>query len=189
MPNRISHVLQAVALVFGLTISMSLEAYDHAFEKSPVGSVEIKELPAGRWLMTKMEGAYFEYSTDLFLRLFDYINANDISMTVPVRGGPVDAEMRFFLAEDVSRGATNSDVVEIVNEPSRTVASAGARGAYTQANLGEAQQRLNAWLERQTEWRASAEPYAVFWNGPFTLWFMKRFEIHVPVQRVSPLPQ
>jgi hypothetical protein len=29
-----------------------------------------------------------------------------------------------------------------------------------------------------------ADPYAVFWNGPYVPPFMKRFEIHVPVERL-----
>jgi DNA gyrase inhibitor GyrI len=80
-----------------------------------------------------------------------------------------------------------TEAVRVVDEPARWVASFGARGAYTETNVNEARQQLTAWLDRQSEWRAEAEPYVVFWNGPFTLWFMKQFEIHVPVQRVSPL--
>ena len=44
---------------------------------------------------------------------------------------------------------------------------------------------LEAWLASQNAWRAAGAPYAVFWNGPFTPWFMKRFEVHVPVEPAS----
>ncbi len=32
----------------------------------------------------------------------------------------------------------------------------------------------------------TGEPYAVYWNGPFTLWFLKQFEVHLPVRQVPP---
>ncbi len=32
---------------------------------------------------------------------------------------------------------------------------------------------------------AAGEPFAVYWDGPFKPWFMKRAEVHVPVRRVQ----
>ncbi len=187
LSNRASSLLQSVTLILGTIATLTVHGYERAYEKTPVGSIEVRELPAGRWITTETEGRYFERSDGLFMRLFDYIKAHDISMTVPVRGGLTQAEMRFYLGEDAASAPAETDVIRVVDEPARWVASVGARGAYTENNLNDAKQELVAWLDRKTEWRADGEPYAVFWNGPFTPWFIKRFEVHVPIQPVSRL--
>lgn len=189
MSKRASSLLQSLGLILGMVMTVPSHGYERAYEKTPVGSIEVRELPAGRWITTETEGRYFERSDGLFKRLFDYIKAHDISMTVPVQGGLTQAEMRFYLGEDAASVPAETEVVRVVDEPARWVASIGARGAYTEANLNEAKQQLVAWLDRKPEWRADGEPYAVFWNGPFTPWFIKRFEVHVPIQPVSPLSQ
>jgi hypothetical protein len=98
--NLTSRLLQTVTLKLGSIIKISVGAYESAYEKTLVGSIEVRELPAGRWITTKVVGRYFERADGLFMRLFDYIKANDISMTVPVQGGLTNAEMRFYLHED-----------------------------------------------------------------------------------------
>ena len=67
------------------------------------------------------------------------------------------------------------------------MASIGGRGSYGESNVGQVRQRLESWLATQDKWTADGEPYAVFWDGPFTLWFMKRFEVHIPL-RAADMP-
>ena len=49
--------------------------------------------------------------------------------------------------------------------------------------VNEAKAKLENWLKEHTEFKAVGKPYAVFWNSPFHLWFMKHFEIHIPVSK------
>ena len=69
----------------------------------------------------------------------------------------------------------------MIEIPERTVASLGSKGSYSKANFEKAKARLLTWLESQEDLQAIGEPYAVYWHGPFTPWFMKRFEVHLPV--------
>jgi len=47
---------------------------------------------------------------------------------------------------------------------------------------------LLAWLAGRGDLEPTGEPYAVFWNGPFTPWFAKRYEVHQPVRRKAAAP-
>ena len=160
-------------------------AYEQAFTATPVGEAQIRSLPAGRYLVTVTDGNYFDHSGLLFNRLFSYIRANNLAMTVPVEGRLEPAEMRFFLGDGVAEALDETDEISVVDVPGRHVASLGGRGAYSAENVIETSLRLEAWIETQAEWRVAGAPYAVFWNGPFTPWFLKRFEVHIPTHRRS----
>ena len=131
---------------------------------------------------TQIEGDYFDRSGTLFGRLFDYIKSNDIAMTTPVEGRLDNAEMRFHLGADAPAAVQDAGPVRVVEVASRRVARLGAEGSYSEENVAEARARLEAWIAANPQWRATAPAYAVFWNGPFTLWFMKRFEVHIVVE-------
>ena len=69
--------------------------------------------------------------------------------------------------------------------PPRAVASIGIRGGYTKESYESNLAKLRAWLKTQRNHRVIGEPYAVYWNGPFTLAPFKRSEVHVPVARAD----
>jgi len=180
-PMRVKTTITAVLMAAMLSAHPAAMAYEQAFPKTPEGEVTVRTLPAGRIMTTAAEGSYFEQSGRLFSRLFDYIRANDVSMTVPVEGDLDRAAMRFYAGSDAPGDLADTDAVRVETVPERTVASIGGQGAYSEGNLKDALGRLEAWLISQDRWRADGEPYAVYWNGPFTPWFMKRFEVHLPV--------
>lgn len=169
----------AMILIALMGASVPGMAAEEAFPKTPVNEIHLRELPAGRWLSASVEGEYFDESGNLFRRLFDYINERDISMTVPVEGGIDRAEMRFYAGEG-AEALEHSDTVRVVEVPARRVVSIGGKGAYTEENVNAALARLEQWLG-QHGWAEAGAPYAVYWNGPFTPWFLKRFEVHIPV--------
>lgn len=157
-------------------------AYESNYNPTPVGTIEVKELPAARLLQVEGEGDYFDTANGLFGRLFRYLKNNDLSMTVPVEADRRPARMRFF----VERGHTGTlpseqGGVAVLNRPAARVASIGIRGSYSQENFEQGAAELRKWLAAHPEWSAVGEPYAVYWNGPFTLWFLKRSEVHIPV--------
>jgi hypothetical protein len=63
------------------------------------------------------------------------------------------------------------------------VISIGIRGAYSEANFDKAHARLERWLGENKEYVPEGEPYGVFWDAPFSPWFLKRSEVHIPVSR------
>lgn len=174
--------IRAAALVASLLLGGQVSAYDQAYPKAPIDDVEILVLPESRWIATEAEGDYFNHSGTLFRRLFDYIKSHDVAMTVPVEGRLDRAEMRFYLGADAPAAVEDAGPVRVVEIASRRVARLGAEGAYSEKNVGAVRSRLESWVAANPEWRATGPAYAVFWNGPFTPWFMKRFEVHIAVE-------
>lgn len=90
--------------------------------------------------------------------------------------------MYFWVREDqVAKVDGDTDSVRVIKMPARMVASAGASGSYSESNFRQTRKRLLTWLDDQDAWDVIGEPYGVYWNGPFTLWFMKRYEVQVEV--------
>ena len=160
-------------------------AYEQAYGETPVGQAQVRTLPAARWIEVRGDGAYFDESDRLFGRLFDYIRSNEISMTVPVESELEPAAMRFFLGPDAPADVRDAGAVRVVEIPQRRVASLAAEGRYSAENVGRVRGELEAWVAADAGRARDGDgcgTYAVFWNGPFTPWFMKRFEVHLPVR-------
>jgi len=158
-------------------------AAPQAFAPTEVGVSEIKTLPAGVLLKAQGEGNYFSASNRLFRPLFNYISTHNIAMTTPVEAKIDDAAMYFWVAEsERSKVAGSGGGVEVLEIPERRVASLGARGSYSAANFSKTRDALVSWLSTQPGVEAAGPAYGVYWNGPFTPGFLKRFEVHLPVR-------
>jgi effector-binding domain-containing protein len=158
-------------------------AAETAFPPTAPGVAEFKTLPAGMLLKSTGRGSYFDESNRLFGPLFSYISKHDIAMTTPVEARIDRAAMYFWVAPgEQSKVSGNTAGVEVIQIPERRVASLGARGGYSRENFEKTRTELLAWLAKQPDMEAAGEPYAVYWNGPFTPWFTKRSEVHIPVQ-------
>ena len=66
--------------------------------------------------------------------------------------------------------------------PARFVASIGGKGSYSREKFEKARAALIRWLTLRKDVEPMGAAYAVYWNGPFTPWFLKRYEVHVPVR-------
>lgn len=175
-------------LVFTTTVvyfPAMLMAVDDAFERTPPGENEVKVLPAGILIEAATEdGHYFEDNNRLFRSLFRYIRDHDIAMTAPVEAGVRPATMAFWVGEsDHDKVAGDRDSVRVVQVEERLVAARGARGGYSQANFERTRDQLLEWVATREDLEVIGEPYAVYWNSPFVLWFLKQSEVHLPVQR------
>ncbi len=160
-------------------------ATEEIFSMTPVGEIQVRTLPSAQWIVTETSGSYFDHSGSLFGRLFNFIRDNDISMTVPVEGDLSRAQMRFYIGKDATKDYADSGEVRVVAVPERTVVSIGAKGAYSEDNIDAARESLEDWLKQQSDWEVNGSPYAVFWNGPMTLWLFKHFEVHIPIKPVD----
>jgi hypothetical protein len=157
--------------------------YEKAFERTDVGTIEAKSLPASRVLVAAGEGGYFKNSNKLFGRLFGYIRQNEVAMTVPVQANVAAGEMLFFVGGDADeKELASSALVTVTNVPARQVVSYGGRGSYTEDRFGEAVEALTEWLAAHPAYVAAGEAYAIYWNSPFVPGFLKRYEVHVPVE-------
>lgn len=158
--------------------------YNEAYKMTSPGVFEEKQLPKSTLLVTETQGEYFDKSNPLFRNLFNYIKKNEVPMTVPVESEFSDkAAMRFYVADDqLKKNLADQGEVKVVNMEERTVVSYGSTGSYSKENIDEAKDKLQNWLKDHPEFKATGKPYAVFWNSPFNLWFMKHYEIHIPVE-------
>jgi hypothetical protein len=158
-------------------------ATEQAFPPTAPGVNELKTLPAGTLLKAAKAGNYFENNNGLFRPLFNYISSHDIKMTVPVEAQIDEAAMYFWVAPDeVPKVTGPAKGVEVIQMPPRQVAVRGARGGYSEEKFAETRDALLAWLAQRTDVEAAGPAYAVYWNGPFTPWLLKRSEVHVPVR-------
>jgi len=166
-----------------LFMAENTEAYEAAYPKTPNGEIEVKVIPAAKIMVTEDQGNYFDHNNDMFMRLFRYINDNDVSMTVPVEAQVEKARMRFYVSSvDSAKDLTEKGTVKVVNVPERTVVSIGIRGSYTKKKFEQNRGRLLAWLREKPEYESAGEAYAVYWDAPFVPWFMKHSEVHIPLR-------
>lgn len=175
--------LLGAAVLSALAGSLAM-AYESNYPPTEVGVIEVKGLPAARVMEAAGGADYFEGRNGPFMVLFDYIRENDLAMTVPVEADPRPARMRFFVERDHA-GALPSGAggVTVYERPAQLVVSIGQRGAYSRENYDEGLTALRAWLAERPEYEAAGEPYAVYWDGPYKPWFMKRAEVHLPIRR------
>lgn len=169
-------------ILLSMISQSSLLAYDQAFTKTDVGTIELKTIPASRLIVSESNSHYFKQNNGLFRPLFRYISQNDIAMTTPVEAEMMPGKMYFYIGGDAAkRELESTDEVRVVDLPERTVASIGVRGGYSEGNFNAALQQLNTWLDKHPTHKANGEARGIFWNGPFTPGFLKRFEVHIPV--------
>jgi effector-binding domain-containing protein len=156
------------------------------YKMTDVDVIEIKTIPAAALMESSANGNYFDHSGDLFRPLFKYIQSNNLTMTAPVEADVQKGKMRFFVEKPKKDDSLSSnEQVKVFRRPERTVLSIGIRGSYSDSNFEEGLAKLNEWLNNNKGWRRVGDPIAVYWNSPFNLWFMKRSEVQIPVERVQ----
>jgi effector-binding domain-containing protein len=173
-----------VLVLVASALGSSLMAIESAYPMTGAGVCEIKTLPAGVILQARSSGDYFSENNGLFRRLFQTIQQNKVPMTTPVEAGMRPGTMIFYLdPESAKRGDLQMvDGVTRKRVGERVVASIGIRGGYSKESFEKHTQQLREWLKSQPKYQAVGEAYAVYWNSPFTIWFLKRAEVHLPVQ-------
>jgi len=192
--NKIGAFFKTSLMAFCLVaICAGCASYQEAYQRTPSGVIEEKELPEARVLQAEFKDDYFSSRAPdlLFSRLYNYIQRWRLAMTVPVEADPGVklSAMRFYLdTADQEKELRDSSDVKIIKKDKRTVISAGDWGSYSYENICNTREKLKKWVKGHPEYVRKSEPYAVFWNSPFTLPIFKRYEIHVEVNKVK-LPE
>jgi hypothetical protein len=198
MPRRLHLPALFTLIVLSPFHAMSAPS---AFPATPPGVTELKTLPAGLLVRSETKGDYFQNDGELFRPLFRYIQRKEIAMTTPVEAHVADTSAMYFwiaaserakaetdlpaAAPSANAGATPEGVV-VLTRPERLVISHGARGSYSRAHFEQARDAARAWLAEHSDLFAEGEAYAVYWNSPFMPGFLKRYEIHLPVRKLTP---
>ncbi len=113
-----------------------------------------------------------------------------IAMTVPVETAEVEGgvTMRFFLPAKWTRETLpepTSERVRIVEVPGETLATLRFSGLGGEASLTARRAELLDALG-DSPWSAEGEPITFFYDPPWTLPFLRRNEVAVPVARPGP---
>ena len=173
--------LSIITIFIGCSV---MSNYESAYKMTDADNIEVKNIPESTVLQTSEKGEYYDKANNLFIKLFNYIRDNKIPMTIPVESGIRDAEMRFYVtATKKNEPFKDTDSVKVVKIPERTVVASGGRGSYSEGNIEDARKKLVIWLKDHPEYAPTGEPYAVYWNSPFRLWFLKHYEVHIPVSK------
>ena len=171
-------------IMFMISIPSESKGTVKMYPRTPSGVIEIKTIPEARILVTEADGSYFDESNQLFGRLFAYIKAHEIPMTAPVEGSlDEDARMTFYVGPQAGHeDLYDEEKVRVLLLPERTVVSIGARGSYKEKNVRKHLEKLESWLAEKPDYEVAGSAYSVFWNPPFIPWFLRHFEVHVPIK-------
>jgi len=175
---------RAVVLAFAVLGATTVQAFESMYERTDVGEVEVKNIPALRAVQAEGQGNTFDNIGEPFKILFRYIRKNDYPFTIPIEAETARNVLRIYPTRSLADGdVATGEEVEIVSVPPRTVLSVGLRGSYSRKLYTKGLKELRGWLEENPEWQQTGEPYKVFWDPVWIPGFLKRSEVHIPVKQ------
>jgi len=155
---------------------------------------------------TMVEGDYDKAGNEGFRRLFKYISGENqkkqsIAMTAPVAQeagsekiamtAPVSQEqtgghwrIAFVMPSEHTMDTLPQPVdpkVSLRQVPARRMAAITYSGSWSKARYEEHKALLEAFIQKK-KLQPLGEPVLARYNSPFTLWFLRRNEVLVPVQ-------
>ncbi len=189
MINAYFRILLLVLVAF--LAGSGCASYVESYPPTPWGTVEVKEIPAGRIIKAEAKGDYFltKGYESMFTALSEFKRKRKLAVTLPVEAEitPKRSAMWVYIAPaDKDRVLVETDKVKVMNAEKKTVVSIGARGAYTVENLSKTIVELNRWFDENPDYIRKNKPYVVFWDSLFTPWILKKYEIHVDVEKAPP---
>jgi hypothetical protein len=155
---------------------------------------------------TIVDGDFEDAGSNAFKRLFKYITGNntsqqDIAMTAPVTQGaegenidmtsPVGQQgdnglwtVSFMMPASYSAQTLpqpKDPKVVLRQVPAQYMASIEYSGFWSEKNYISNKEKLDAWISANS-FKVIGEPLWARYNDPFTLWFLRRNEILIPIE-------
>ena len=206
MKRTVPTILLILIFIFGVKSVMAIEEakYD-VFKKD--NSFEIRDYKPHVLAEIIVEGNIEEAGNKAFNRLFRYISgenhsSDEIEMTAPVsqepRGekikmtAPVSlqpAEGRWAVSFMMPASYTletlpipNDPEINLRRVPARRMAAVRYSGFWSGKKYLRYKKMLEAWIQKEGL-TVAGDPIWARYNSPFTLWFLRRNEILIPVER------
>jgi hypothetical protein len=170
------------------------------------GSFELRQYEPYIVAETIVEGDFDGAGNEGFRRLFKYISGENqkkqaISMTAPVSQdassekiamtAPVNQErtggqwrIAFLMPSEYTLETLPQPLdpkVLLKKLPAHRMAAITYSGTWSKKRYEEKKALLDAFIQKQN-WRPLGEPVFARYNSPFTLWFLRRNEVLVPVE-------
>ena len=204
MKRTVPTILLILIFIFGVKSVMAIEEakYD-VFKKD--NSFEIRDYKPNVLAEIIVEGNIEEAGNKAFNRLFRYISgenhsSDEIEMTAPVsqepRGekikmtAPVSlqpAEGRWAVSFMMPASYTletlpipNDPEINLRRVPARRMAAVRYSGFWSGGKYLRYKKKLEAWIQKEGL-TVAGDPIWARYNSPFTLWFLRRNEVLIPV--------
>ena len=170
------------------------------------GNIEIRDYPPLLVAQTEVQGPREDAISQGFRIIADYIFGNNsaaqgiamtapvtqqassqkIAMTAPVMqtGADKSWQVRFVMPAEYTRDTLptpNNPAVKIVEIPAQRFAVIRFSGTSSTSNIDSNREKLMAFVKKENL-QTSASPTLAFYNPPWTLPFLRRNEIMVPVK-------
>ncbi len=201
-------MLNALGLFLSSVLALSIE--EPPFQVlSKDKSIEVRSYGAYCTVGLEIDGDLDEVGDKAFRPLFQYISgSNDpqvkipmtspvgqeettgqkIPMTSPVGQVALEGEGKYLVYFVLPMEMSCDDApkpedsrLQLIEKPARQVAVITYSGRWTKSNYEEAFNKLQAWLAENQVKTIGPFTWARY-NSPFSLWFLRRNEIQVPVQ-------
>lgn len=169
------------------------------------GNFEVRDYESHILAETLVDGTLEDAGNKAFRRLFNYISGanhtrSSIAMTAPVsqESSGQKISMTAPVSQQVSAGkwavsfmmpasytlatspVPDDSSITLRQVPARRIAAIRYSGTWSEKNYLENKERLENWI-RENGFEISGEPVWARYNPPFTLWFLRRNEILIPV--------
>lgn len=154
------------------------------------GAFSVRHYPAHAEIRNEEVGSRKEASNRSFDRLFSYIqgeNSDDetFSMTTPVLqrpNGPRRWTTSFYMTEEIEKlPLPKSGAVKLFAMNSETMAVLKFSGTLTEESVSRNIAKLRSWMDKKGL-RARGEAQIAQFDQPFAIPFLKRNEIHIPLE-------
>ena len=202
--TRTTYLLAAAVIALGVMDAMATEEATYTVTTSE-GAFEIRDYAPHVVAETLVEGTLEEAGNKAFNRLFRYISGGNrsrekVAMTAPVSQQPQGekiamtapvAQQRVQEKWAVSFMMPASSTLETLpapedpqvalrQVPARRVAAVRYSGAWSEKGYRRNLEKLESWM-RAKGLAPAGDPVWARYNSPFSLWFLRRNEILIPV--------
>lgn len=194
--------------IFGVGNVMASEEAEYSVIRTQ-DNFEVRAYQAHILAETIVEGQFSSAGNKAFGRLFKYISGNNtarqnIQMTAPVVQTPEGEKIK--MTSPVSQQQINetwavsfmmpaSYTLESLPEPkdatvllrqvpAQQMAALRYSGSWNKKSYTRHKDELLAWMQKN-DLQAQGEPIWARYNPPFTLWFLRRNEILIPIASAS----
>lgn len=156
---------------------------------------EVREYEPLVVAQTQVSGDFSEVGKQAFGRLFRYITGHNLSqqkiaMTAPViqqQESPSQESGGWWVSFIMPAGSQLVDIpqpkdasVHLQEVPAQHMAVIRYSGSWSEASYNGHKRKLVRWLQDKG-YQASGEAIWARYNPPFTLWFLRRNEVLIPI--------
>lgn len=200
---KLAWLILVATLLTGVR-AMAIEEAPYTVVKTS-GIFEVRDYEPHIVAETLVDGTLEDAGNKAFRRLFDYISGanrsrSSLAMTAPVSQetagetismtAPVGQQRssgkwavsfmmpaRFTMA---TLPVPDDSSITLRQVPARRMAAVRYSGTWSESNYLDYKEKLERWI-RENGLEISGEPVWARYNPPFTLWFLRRNEILIPV--------